>query len=194
MWNQIDYRINSALNRVRRAFRAVLKRTDSSGKIQTVQAGALAGEKLQDNELFQHYGFTSCPLPGTMAIVLPLNGSTSHGVIIATEHGTYRLKNLKPGEVAIYTDEGASIIMKRGKIIEVNCDEYIVNTKKYNVKAEAYSVSATQEASFETPLLSASNDISDGKSTMNELREVYDDHDHEHGSDAGTTQKPNQKM
>lgn len=194
MWNQIDYRINSALNRVRRAFRAVLKRTDSSGKVQTVQAGALAGEKLQDNELFQHYGFTSCPLPGTMAIVLPLNGSTSHGIVIATEHGGYRLKNLKPGEVAIYTDEGASIIMKRGKIIEVNCDEYIVNTKKYNVKAEAYSVGATQKASFETPLLSASNDISDGKSTMNELREVYDDHDHEHGSDAGTTQKPNQKM
>lgn len=79
--------------------------------------------------MFQQYGFTSNPPVGTKAIMLPLNGRTSHSVVIATEHASYRLKSLKSGELAIYSDEGSNIILKRGKIIEVNCDEYIVNTK-----------------------------------------------------------------
>lgn len=194
MWNNVDTRINAALNRIRNAFRAVLTRVNSKGQFQTIQANALAGEKLQDNELFQHYGFTSVPLPGTVAIVLPLNGKTSHGVVIATEHGGYRLKSLKAGEVAIYTDEGANIVLKRGRIIEVNCDSYIVNTKKYDVNTELYNVSATNGADFETPLLKANNEISDGKSTINAVRTTFDKHDHNHGGDAGTTDKPNQQM
>lgn len=194
MWNNVDIRINAALNRIRNAFRAVLKRVNSNGQFQTIQANALAGEKLQDNELFQHYGFTSVPLPGTVAIVLPLNGRTSHGVVIATEHGGYRLKNLKAGEVAIYTDEGANIVLKRGRIIEVNCDEYIVNTKKYAVNTDLYKVTATNGADFETPLLKANNEISDGKSTINAVRTTFDEHNHNHGGDAGTTDKPNQQM
>jgi hypothetical protein len=29
---------------------------------------------------------------------------------------------------------------------------------------------------------------------MNAMRQTFDDHDHNHGGDAGTTDKPNQKM
>lgn len=201
MWNRIDARINAALNRVRSAFRGVLIRVNSSGEIQTLQAKGLATESLQDVEFFQHYGFTSVPPRGTKAIILPLNGRTSHSVVIATEHASYRLKNLKTGELAIYSDEGSCIVLKRGKIIEVNCDEYIVNAKKttfnteeHNVNTSKYKVAASSGADFETPELNASNEISDGKSTMNELRGTYDDHDHNYSGERGTTQKPNQKM
>ncbi|MGE4752463.1 phage baseplate assembly protein V [Yersinia enterocolitica] len=152
MWNNVDSRITAALNRIRRAFRAVLTRVNSSGQIQTVQARGLAGERLQDNELFQHYGFTSNPLPGTMAVILPLGGNTSHGVIIATEHGAYRLAGLKPGEVALYTDEGAKIVLKRGRIIDVECDTYRVKCKNYEVDAE-------EEAYFNTPMVTASQQV-----------------------------------
>ncbi|EKN5087346.1 phage baseplate assembly protein V, partial [Yersinia enterocolitica] len=48
MWNNVDGRINAALNRIRKAFRAVLTRVNSGGQVQTVQARALAGEQLQD--------------------------------------------------------------------------------------------------------------------------------------------------
>ena len=195
MWNQVDQRINRALNRIRNAFRGVLTRVNSSGPAQTIQGKGLHSEPLQDMELFQHYGFTSNPLPGTMAVILPINGKTSHGIVIATEHGQYRLKSLKPGEVALYTDEGSSIVLKRGKIIEATCDEYIINAKnKYQVNTENYSVAATSKAEFETPVLKGSNDIEDGKSTMDAMRETYDEHDHNHGGDAGVTQKPNQSM
>ncbi|HEM7399206.1 TPA: phage baseplate assembly protein [Citrobacter farmeri] len=195
MWSRIDSRINTALNRIRKVFRGVLVRVNSTGGVQTVQAKGLAGESLQDAELFQHYGFTSNPLKGTMAVVVPVNGKTSHSIIIATEHATYRLKELKSGEVALYTDEGSSIILKRGRIIEVNCDEYIVNARnKYQVNTVNYGVTATDKAEFETPLLKGSNEVADGNSTMNKMREIYDEHDHNHGGDAGITDVPNQPM
>lgn len=195
MWNKVDQRINTALNRIRNAFRGVITRVNSAGSAQTIQGKGLGPEPLQDIELFQHYGFTSNPLPGTMAVVLPINGKTSHGIVIATEHGRYRLKELKPGEVALYTDEGCNIVLKRGKIIEANCDDFIVNAKnKYSVNTADYDVNATNKANFDTPLLKATNDLADGTSTLNKVRETYDDHDHEHGGDAGTTDKPNQLM
>lgn len=195
MWNRIDSRINTALNRIRKVFRGVLVRVNSTGGVQTVQAKGLAGESLQDAELFQHYGFTSNPLKGTMAVVVPVNGKTSHSIIIATENATYRLKELKSGEVALYTDEGSSIILKRGRIIEVNCDDYIVNAKnKYQVNTVNYGVTATDNAIFDTPLLKGTNEVSDANSTMNKMREIYDEHDHNHGGDAGITDPPNQIM
>lgn len=152
MWNNVDQRIHRALNGIRMAFRGVLTRVNSAGQVQTIQGKGLAGEQLQDNELFQHYGFTSNPLPGTAAIVLPLNGKTSHGIIIATEHGNYRLKELQPGEVALYTDEGAKIVLKRGRIIDVDCDIYRVNCKIYEINAE-------NNADFNTPMVNVSEQI-----------------------------------
>ncbi|HBE9179127.1 TPA: phage baseplate assembly protein V [Serratia fonticola] len=152
MWNNVEQRINRALNGIRKAFRGVLTRVNSSGQVQTLQGEGLAGEQLQDNELFQHYGFTSHPLPGTTAIVLPLGGLTSHAIVIATEHGIYRLKELRPGEVALYTDEGAKVVLKRDRIIEVDCDIYRVNCKTYEVNAE-------NNADFNTPMVNASQEV-----------------------------------
>lgn len=53
MWNKIDSRINTALNRIRQAFRGVLIRVNSGGDIQTIQGKGLATESLQDVEMFQ---------------------------------------------------------------------------------------------------------------------------------------------
>lgn len=152
MWADIERRINGALNRVRLAFRTRLTRVNSAGPLQTFQAKGLADESLQDSELFQHYGFTSNPLPGAMAIVIPLGGRTSHSVVIATEHATYRLQELKPGEVALYTDEGAKIVLKRGRLIETDCDEFRVNCKQFVVNAE-------EKADFNTPMVTASEQV-----------------------------------
>ncbi|HCG3094394.1 TPA: phage baseplate assembly protein [Klebsiella pneumoniae] len=193
MWNQVDLRIRAALRGIRLAFRGRLTRVKSDLTIQQVQLKGLAGEQLQDAELFQHFGFTSCPPAGTQCIVLPIGGQTSHSIIIATENGAYRLQ-VASGEMAIYSDEAAYVHIKRGRIVEVECDEYLVNTKKYTVKAEDYDVTATAGANFETPLLKTSDQLADGKSTLDAMRETYDDHDHDHGGDAGTTNKPNQPM
>lgn len=161
MWNKVNQRIQQALQNIRQAFRVVTGSTDSTTKVQLLQLTGLAGEKLDGAEYFQHYGFTSNPLAGSMGIAIPLNGVTSHTVIVATEHGAYRLTSLKPGEVALYTDEGTCVVLKRGKIVETTCDVYRVKCKTYEVDAE-------ESADFITPQLTASDQvIAEGKLTGN---------------------------
>lgn len=135
---------------IRQAFRGKLPMTKSDQPTQRTQVQGLDGETLSDLELMQHFGFTSNPPKGTECIVIPLGGSTSHGIVLATEHGSFRIQNLKPGEVAIYNDEGANVVIKKGRIIESNCDEYIVNCKRY-------TVNASEQAYFHSPLVEASS-------------------------------------
>ncbi|MCA7947867.1 phage baseplate assembly protein V [Burkholderia vietnamiensis] len=122
---------------VRQAFRGVISGVNTDGPVGMVRGEGLAGENGVDEELFQHYGYTSAPPAGTMKIVLPIGGKTSHGIVIATEHAQYRLKALKPGEVAIYTDEGDSIVFSRGRVIDIK-------TKTLNIEAE-------DSVNFKTP-------------------------------------------
>jgi phage baseplate assembly protein V len=144
----INRRITGALNALRQPFRATLARITTKGGVQTAQFDGVADETLQALEVFQHFGFTSVPPAGAMAIVVPVGGRTSHGIVVATEHSQYRIQGLQSGEVAIYTSEGASITLKMGKIIDVECDEFNVNCKKF-------SVVASTDARFDTPQLTA---------------------------------------
>lgn len=161
MWDKVNQRVQQALAAVRQAFRVVTGTVDSSTKVQLLQLNGLAGEQLDGAEYFQHYGLTTSPPPGSMGIAVPLNGNTSHTVVVATEHGAYRLTELKPGEVALYTDEGAKIVLKRGRVIETECDVYRVKCKRYEVEAE-------ENATFTTPLLTASDRLMvEGKITGN---------------------------
>lgn len=152
MWNKVNQRISEAMATIRQAFRGVTATTDSSAKVQMLQLQGLLPENLDGAEYFQHFGFTSNPPAGSMAIIMPLNGETSHSVIIATEHGAYRLKELAPGEVALYTNEGASVVLKKGKIIEATCTTY-------RVICDDYDVQAKNKASFTTPELTASEQV-----------------------------------
>ncbi len=152
MWDKVNQRIQQALAAVRQAFRVVTGTVDSSTKVQLLQLNGLAGEQLDGAEYFQHYGLTTSPPPGSMGIAVPLNGNTSHTVVVATEHGAYRLTELKPGEVALYTDEGAKIVLKRGRIVETECDVY-------RVKCNSFEVEAKDSAGFITPQLTASEQL-----------------------------------
>lgn len=113
----IDERISRKLAGIRLAFRGVVTLVKAAGAVQLVQLDGLSGEQLQDAEAFQHYGCTSNAPAGSMAIVLPLGGKTAHGIVIATEHGTFRLKNLASGEVALYDDQGQKIHITRNGIV-----------------------------------------------------------------------------
>lgn len=108
------------------AARCVLKLVSDGLKMQAVQVALLAGETADDVERFQNYGFTSVPLAGAEGVCLFLGGAREHGVVVAMDDRRYRIKGLEGGEVAIYTDEGASVILKRGKLIEATCDVFRV--------------------------------------------------------------------
>lgn len=189
MVKTIDARIQRALGGIRQAFRGVVTLVKSAGAVQLVQLDGMAGERLQDTELFQQYGYTSNPPAGTMAILLPIGGKTAHGIIIATEHGNFRLKSLKSGEVALYSDEGDSIVLKRGRIMEVTTHTFRVNASTaIELNAPTITGSASGSVSFNTPTVNASaaivaqGDIADSAATspktMSGMRTVYNGHTH----------------
>lgn len=118
----IQQKAQGAVDEIRQAFRGVLHLVKSADNIQKVQASGLADETLQDVELMQQFGFTSVPPANTQAVILPIGGQTTHGIVIATENGSFRVKNLQGGEVAVYDESGSSIVLKKGRLIEIDCD------------------------------------------------------------------------
>lgn len=132
----IQQKAQGAVNEIRQAFRGVLHLVKSADNIQKVQASGLADETLQDVELMQQFGFTSVPPANTQAVILPIGGQTTHGIVIATENGSFRVKNLQGGEVAVYDESGSSIVLKKGRLIEIDCDVLKINaTTKVDISS-----------------------------------------------------------
>ncbi|MEX3688851.1 phage baseplate assembly protein V [Paraburkholderia sp. BR14263] len=160
MWDKVDGRIRIAMSKIRLAFRAVLSIVGSDAGVQLVQGQGVAGETLQDNELFQHYGFTSNPPAGTMAVVIPVGGKTAHGIIVATEHAAYRKKSLATGEVAIYTSEGDFIVLRQGRVIDISTQTLNINADNaVNIKTGKLTIDASDSVNANTPAVNASQQV-----------------------------------
>lgn len=163
--------------------RAVLALINDAAKLQRLQIQLMADEERGDVERFQDYGFTSHPHKGAEAIALSVGGSRSHMVVIAVEDRRYRLTGLEEGEVAMYTDEGDKIVLKRGREIEVTAGtRVIVDTPNTLIKGNLHVEGDT----------TCDGDVSDAAGSMQEMRDIYNGHDHpETGT---TTNPPNQEM
>lgn len=170
MIKQIDNRIRRHLSGIRLAFRGVITLVKAAGAVQFVQLDGVAGEQLQNNELFQQFGYTSNPPAGTMAIVLPIGGKTAHGIIIATEHGTYRLKNLASGEVAIYNQWGDYVALKADRRMQV------VSSLAVDITTPTVNMSGDLNVAGD---IVAQGDISDhSNKSMLGMRTTYNGHTH----------------
>jgi phage baseplate assembly protein V len=121
--------------------RAVLAAVNDGTKLQGLQINLLADETRDDVERFQNYGYTSHPHPGAEAIALSITGTRDHVVVIAVDDRRYRLKGLQEGEVAMYSDEGDTIVLKRGRVIEVTAGTKVVfNTPLVEMTGELHVV------------------------------------------------------
>lgn len=149
MMKDIDGRIQRFLNSLRFPFRLRIGAVSTGKGVKKVNGEGLAQEPVRDAELFQHYGFGSCPPGGTMGVAVALGGASSHAMVVATEHAAFGV-DLATGEVAIYHKEGHFVHLKNGRVVEVECDVYRVNCKQYEVTASA-------AASVTTPTLSVSD-------------------------------------
>lgn len=106
--------------------RAVISRVDDSKKMQIVQLAILEDEVHDDIERVQNYGFTSVPQEGAEAAVVFVGGGRDHGLAVAVDDRRYRVKGLQAGEVAVYTDQGDKIVIKRGGTIEITAATKVV--------------------------------------------------------------------
>lgn len=152
-------------------FRGVVRQIDDSKKVRALQIGGLEGETRDDVEHFQQYGFTSNPQAGAEIVVVCLDGRREHAVVIACEDRRYRLKNLEQGEVAIYTDQGDKIVLKRGGTIAV--------TASTKVEITSPSVTMSGNLTVDGTVTGTTDVIGGGKSLKN--------HTHSAGTLAVTT-------
>lgn len=125
--------------------RAVVAMVNDAAKMQALQLGLLADEVLDDVEHWQPYGYTYQPHAGAEALVLAVGGHRAHSVVIACADRRYRLTGLEAGEVAIYSDEGDKVHLKRGRVIDID-------THTLNIKAAA-------GVNFDTPTITTTGGI-----------------------------------
>ena len=141
---QIDGRIKRMLGGIRQAFRGKIARTDAGSGVQRAQIEGLEGETVQALEHAEQFGFTGHPPAGSDCIVVPLGGQTSHGIIVNTCNGAYRITNLQEGETAVYNADGAKVVLKKGRIIDIDCQ--VLNIKAPGgVNIDAPNVDCTAE-------------------------------------------------
>ena len=152
----------SLLNRM--LVRGTVVLVDSARKLQALQMRLTAGEVKDGLEHFEPYGFTSNPLAGAEGIAAFIGGDRSHGVLLVVADRRYRIQGMAPGEVAIYTDEGAKIHLKRGRIIDIEAD--VINFK------------AATAVNFDTPAITQTGTItSDGDQVAGGVSQI----NHPHG-------------
>ena len=143
--------------------RGVVALGNSASKLQSLQLRLLAGEVKDNMEHLEPYGFTACPKEGAEALAAFMGGDRSHGVVIVVADRRFRIAGLKPGEVAIYTDEGDRIHFKRDRVIDIE-------TVTLNIKA-------TDSVNFDTPLIKTTGRIeSDGDQVAAGVSQVEHPH------------------
>ena len=127
-------------------------------------------------EVLQNYGFASRPLAGAEATVMFVGGNRHHGLVIATDDKRYRLRGMADGEVALYTDEGDVVHIKRGGEIHVKAQTRVL---------------------IDSPRLECTGEIIDridsGGRSMSAMRAVYNSHTHP-GDSGGQTGGPGSGM
>ena len=175
--------------------RAVLTMIDDGPTLQQLQARLLGEELLDAVERFQQYGFTSVPHAGAEAIALSVGGHRSHTVIINVDDRRYRLKGLEGGEVALYSDEGDAVHLKRGRIVEIRAGALLrLITPLVECTGSvtgAGSITAGGDITAAGDILDQTG--SGNARTVRGMREVYNAHTHT-GDSGGTTDVPDQEQ
>ena len=119
------------------ASRCVLNLINDSTPTQSAQAEFYEGEVHDDCEVWQHYGFTSFPPIGSEAIAISLGGERQGSLIISTENKEKRIKNLKEGEVCVYSSCGDSLSLKNGNSTELKTKKLNINTSSISIKNDS---------------------------------------------------------
>lgn len=169
--------------------RGVLMAVSDNANAQLCQVSLLDGELKSNVERVQNYGMTSVPPAGSLATVLFVGGDRSNGVIIAAENRKIRIKGLKAGEVAIYTDEGDEIYLKRGNEIALKTTKFVIDADEIQMNG-AVNISKTLDVEQN---ITSKAEVADQKGNLSEIRSIFDAHTHT-GNAGAPTSPPAQTM
>ena len=160
--------VKNLLNRIKNLLcRGVLTLVNDEEGVQLVQTSLLADEVRSDIEHPTEYGFTSKAIPGAQTISIFYGGNRDNGSVITVYDQRYRIKNLEDGDVCIYNNEGNTICLKQGGLIEITAPLVRIIG---NLEVTG-TINATGDIS------SAAN-VTDFKRTMDNDRSIYNVHRH----------------
>lgn len=194
MIDVIRREISRALAALRMPVRAIKTGGISSNRVQRVHGEALKGERLQDMELIQQFGLSTCPPDGSQLIIIPVGGRSSAAVVVATEHGAYRFKVDEQGEAALYNQWGDYVHMKKDRSIDMHAEVKVrIDTPLTQMTGDlVVDGNITSEGNITSAAnITAAGSVSDqgGAKTMAGMRAVYNSH--VQTVSAGVAQAPN---
>ena len=163
--------------------RGVLKAVADDAAVQVCQAALLDGELKSGIERAQNYGLTSVPPVGSVATLLFVGGDRSNGIVISAESRKFRLKGLQAGEVALYTDEGDEIRLKRGHEIAVKTSKFVIDAAEIDLNG-AVKVAQTLEVAGN---ITGKGEVADKTGNLTAIRSTYDAHTHTGNAGAPTS-------
>lgn len=160
MTDPLQYQIDRLYRRILMMIApARINTTDDSGLVQKAQIGISSTPEVIDAvPVMELYGYHAVPPPKTDAVVMFAGGNRSSPVVIGTNLQQGRPKNLQPGEVQAWTNEGDSLKFGRQQAVTLTAgNSASITTKQANIKG-------TSGISLDTPLVHATVDIhADGK-------------------------------
>lgn len=133
--------------------RGLVRLIDPAVAMQALQIEVLQGEVLNGVEHMEPYGFTAHAHPGAESVNLGVNGKRSHTIVLCVADRRYRMQGLAQGEVAMYTDEGDYILLKRDRIIDILAEN------EFNVTAAIAKLVSSTKVRHETPLTEMTGDL-----------------------------------
>lgn len=99
--------------------RGVVQAVDDAKQAQLLQVKCSTGDVRDEVEHALPYGLTSRPPVNSEVVIAFIGGRREHGIALATFDRRVRLVNLASGEVAVYNDAGAKIVLKANGDVEV---------------------------------------------------------------------------
>lgn len=169
-------------------YRQLLRRVQMALSISRVTKGSDEGpiQKYQvqnpleirgDTVRMADFGFASGLPVGTDVVIAFLGGDRSSGVIIASNHQSYRQSGLNPGETIIYSQWGQFVkLTETGIQVQANGQEVNVT------QATRVTIEASAEIVADTPVLKCTGNIIDNcesnTATLKQLRDAYNLHAH----------------
>ena len=132
--------------------RGIISKTDDKPGMQNVQVSLLYQEGKAKVERMQNYGFSGHAPGESEVTVVFIGGGRDHGVIIATDDRNSRMTGLAEGEVAVYSNEGNSIVLRRDNTIELRTKTLkLIVEEDVTVETERATITASEKISLDAP-------------------------------------------
>jgi phage gp45-like len=164
--------------------RCVLSAAKASG-LMVMQIQALEGETIEGAERIENYGLAGNPPGGAEGVMVEAGGDRDHVLIVAMEHRGFR-PAVAGGEVKVYSqfeqfihlDQNGDLIISAPQGVKIKAKSLDAQLSEgITMQGQSLAITAP-DGSTVNGNLSSSGQVSDGRSTMQAMRDIYNPHTH----------------